>query len=68
LGDQRNNEESNCKSGEGMGQMAQTCMFMMMLMMSTFTCYFKRAFPLKAIYVKDHDVNKCNAQDLKVSR
>jgi len=36
--------------------------------MCTFTCYFKRAFPLKAIYVKDQDVNKWNAQGLKVSR
>jgi len=36
--------------------------------MSTFICYFKRAFPLKATYVKDQDVNKWIAQDLKVSR
>jgi hypothetical protein len=31
-------------------------------------CYFKRAFPLKAIYVMDQDINKWTAQDLKVSR
>jgi len=36
--------------------------------MSMFICYFKRAFPLKAIYVKDQDANKWIAQDLKVSR
>jgi len=36
--------------------------------MSMFICYFKSAFPLKAIYVKDQDVNKWTAQDLKLSR
>jgi len=36
--------------------------------MSMFICYFKRAFPLKAIYVKDQNVNTWIAQDLKVSR
>jgi len=36
--------------------------------MSMLVCYFKRVFPLKAVYVKDQDVNKWTAQDLKVSR
>jgi hypothetical protein len=35
--------------------------------MSTFIHYFKRAFPLKAIYVKDQDENTWIPQDLKVS-
>jgi hypothetical protein len=33
LGDQRNDGESNCNSGDGTGQMAQPWMFMMMMMM-----------------------------------
>jgi hypothetical protein len=33
LGDQRNYGESNFNSGDGMGQMAQPWMFMMMMMM-----------------------------------
>ena len=33
-----------------------------------FIYYFKREFPLKAIYVKDQDINKWIAQDLKISR
>jgi hypothetical protein len=31
LGDQRNDGERNCNSGEGTGQMAQPWMFMMMI-------------------------------------
>jgi hypothetical protein len=31
LGDRRNAGESNCNSGDGTGQMAQTWMFMMMM-------------------------------------
>ena len=33
LGDQRNDGENNCNSGDGTGQMAQPWMFMMMMMM-----------------------------------
>jgi hypothetical protein len=32
LGDRRNDGESNCNSGDGTGQMAQTWMFMMIMM------------------------------------
>jgi len=35
--------------------------------MITFIYYFKTAFPLKPIYVKDQDENTWIAQDLKVS-
>jgi len=31
LGDQRNDGENNCNSGDGTGQMAQPWMFMMMI-------------------------------------
>jgi len=35
LGDQRNDGENNWNSGDGTGQMAQTWMFMMMMMMKS---------------------------------
>jgi hypothetical protein len=37
LGDQRNDGESKCNSGDGTGQMAQPWMFMMMMMMIRLT-------------------------------
>jgi hypothetical protein len=36
LGDRRNTGENSCNSGDGMGQMAQPLMFMMMMMMNLF--------------------------------
>jgi hypothetical protein len=37
LGDQRNDAESNCNSGDGTGQMAQPWMFMIMMIFIMFS-------------------------------
>jgi hypothetical protein len=44
LEDRRNIGESNCNSGDGMGQMAQPLMFMMMMMIMMMKNTRARAF------------------------
>jgi hypothetical protein len=71
LGDQRNDGESNCNSGDETGQMAQPLMFMMMMMTKASDRRKEECVYTYIITVqnKQHscDVNRlCINQDLKI--